>query len=286
MKRCFFICLGLLLVSATWALNETVEVSAGVSTALPASVDASLQAAADAQGLVLLGWTTAEIEDGRRPASYYGLGATVTPAVNTTYYAFFARPSISGEIILRQTATPTDGDTLVLATLASATCLLPMNSEVKSGNIQLSNQSTSYKGTLLVWTGGLAGFFYVFEDISNSEFYLRSASYPSLYLCGSSTRVFNAIPGAVNNKMKIYNGFMYNVNSSRYFCANSRVGGVYWEPTTSIPSGQSFAFFRKERYADFCTSITPCPGCYLYTLRRTPYTIHHTPYTPHHASNS
>ncbi|MBR6018075.1 MAG: hypothetical protein IK073_05595 [Paludibacteraceae bacterium] len=284
MKRCFVICLGLLLVSATWALNETVEVSAGVSTVLPASVDASLQAAADAQGLVLLGWTIAEISDGYRPATYYGLGATVTPAVNTTYYAFFARPSVKGEIILRQTATPTDGDTLIAATLAGTSCWLPMN-EVTS-DMQLSSTFLSnYSGSQIIWANGLNGYLWVFEELSDGQFQLRSAKYSNRYLHVTTT-VQCGDPGVGRAAMLIVSGFMYNVYSAKYLYAHSRAGGIFWETQTKLPTGQSFAFFRKERYADFCTSITPCPGCYLYTLRRTPYTIHHTPYTPNHASNS
>ena len=285
MKRCFVICLGLLLVSATWALNETVEVSAGVSTVLPASVDASLQAAADAQGLCLLGWTTAEIEDGHRPATYYGLGATVTPAVNTTYYAFFARPSISGEIILRQTATPADGDTLVLAMFYYGNCLLPMNSA--STDVQLSTSFlSSYVGSLIVWANGLGSSLFVYEELPDNEFRLRSTASAERYLYVATT-VQCGLSEGVNRKMKIRSNLLYNATSAKYLGVYVTAGGsCYWRPNSSIPSNQSFCFYRKERYADFCTSITPCPGCYLYTLRRTPYTIHHTPYTPHHASNS
>lgn len=248
-----------------WALEETVSVTAGSTETLPTTVSDKLQTLADDAGLTLLGWTTSPISDGHRPATYYGLGATVTPASNTTYYAFFARSANPGELIIRQTATPEDGDTILLATTMSSLCLLAQNAATDN-NVQLSNVSEYYFGPILAISNATANanaWIYIIVQPS-SKFQLQSVTNSSNYL-NTTTKVVKC--GTSSNKdMQIISGFMYCVGASRYHSAGTDSYGLpCWKPSSSPPTSQSFAFYRKERYVDFCTSITepqPCPNCF------------------------
>lgn len=267
MKRYLFVLLVLACTLPLWALDETVTVTAGDTETLPTTVSDDLQTLADDNGLTLLGWTTSPIADGHRPATYYGLGATVTPASNTTYYAFFARSANPGELIIRQTASPADGDTVLLASAVGSLCWLAPNAS--TSNMLLYTVSGYYRGSLLTITNATANYnAWIYLEQVDSKFQLQSVTNSSYYLVASSSAV-SCINSSGNKNMLIVSGFMYCTGASRYLKLDlDGVGDMYWKPSTTLPSSQSFAFYRKERYVDFCTSIeepAPCPNCFIYT---------------------
>ena len=147
MKRLILYIVCLLLAMPLWAWQETVTVGAGETETLPTSVSDRVQHVADALGLTLLGWTPGEIADGQRPTTYYGLGATVTPAVETTYYAMFARADEDGQLMIRQCASPADGDTVLLVTVSGTSCWMPGNAETSDMTVVLN--SMYYSASLL-----------------------------------------------------------------------------------------------------------------------------------------
>lgn len=267
MKRYLFVLLVLACTLPLWALDETVTVTAGDTETLPTTVSDDLQTLADDNGLTLLGWTTSPIADGHRPATYYGLGATVTPASNTTYYAFFARSANTGELIIRQTAFPADGDTVLLATKTGAYLLLASNGP--TSDMQLHDFSSYYRGLLLTLshtTANSNAWIYLVQP--ESKFQLQSVTNTEYYLMASTTAISSSNKSG-NKNMRISSGFMYCTGAGRYLKLDmDGVGDMYWKPSTTLPSSQSFAFYRKERYVDFCTSITepqPCPNCFIFT---------------------
>lgn len=265
MKRYLFVLLVLACTLPLWALDETVTVTAGDTETLPTTVSDDLQTLADDNGLTLLGWTTSPIADGHRPATYYGLGATVTPASNTTYYAFFARSANPGELIIRQAASPADGDSVLLAFFSGGMCLLALNTETKS-NVQLSDKTSSSSASLLKLSYGESlSFSWIYLDYSVNQFYLRSAVNETNYLNAASSLVRSS--NQSGRTMQIIGGLLYCVDASKYLGAGV-VSEDYALKTYTSLSSQSFAFYRKERYVDFCTSIeepAPCPNCFIYT---------------------
>lgn len=239
-----------------WALQETVTVGADETETLPTSVSDGVQAVADALGLTLLGWTPGEIADGQRPATYYGLGATVTPAVETTYYAMFARADEDGQLMIRQYASPANGDTVLLATTSGASCWLPQNGTT-SDMIVVSN-SEFYSASLLTMSDVSTNTYsWVYVTQPDSKFRLQSASYSTLYLNATADVVKCGTSG--NLDMMMSSGFIYCVGAYRYLCVANK--GKSFRPATSAPGGQTFFFYRKERYVDFATTIGQVPGC-------------------------
>lgn len=241
-----------------WALQETVTVSAGDTETLPTSVSDGVQAVADALGLTLLGWTPGEIADGQRPATYYGLGATVTPVAETTYYAMFARADEDGQLMIRQCASPADGDTVLLATVSGTSCWMPRNAE--TNNMAVDTKSSDYSASLLKISDVLSNAYsWVYVERPDSRFRLRSVSYPTLYL-DATAKVVRCVSSG-NLDMQISNGFLYCVEAWRYLYVTTSYGTFYMKPIATTPAGQTFAFYRKERYVDFATTIGQVPGC-------------------------
>jgi hypothetical protein len=249
----------LLLAMPIWALQETVTVSAGDTETLPTSVSDGVQAVADALGLTLLGWTPGEIADGQRPATYYGLGATVTPAVETTYYAMFARADEGGELMLRQCASPADGDTVLLATVSGTSCWMPRNAE--TSDMTLDTKSSNYSASLLTisdLTSNAYAWVYVVQP--DSKFQLRSVNYPTYYLNATGFAV-NCSTSEYYRDMQLSGGFMYCPGVSKFLCVKHDKGVMHFIPVASALDGQTFSFYRKERYVDFVTTIGQVPGC-------------------------
>ena len=242
-----------------WALQETVTVSAGDPETLPTSVSDGVQAVADALGLTLLGWTPGEIADGQRPATYYGLGATVTPAVETTYYAMFARADGDGELMLRRCASPANGDTVLLATVSGTSCWMPRNAE--TSDMTVDAKSSDYSASLLKISDIAAETYgWVYLEQEDSKFQLRSVNYPTYYLNATALAV-KCSTYEYNRDMQLSGGFMYCPGVSRYLCVTIVSGNLRFGPVASAPGGQAFSFYRKERYVDFATTIGQVPGC-------------------------
>ena len=259
MKRLILYIVCLLLAMPIWAWQETVTVGAGETETLPTSVSERVQYVADALGLTLLGWTPGEIADGQRPTTYYGLGATVTPAVETTYYAMFARADEDGQLIIRQCASPANGDTVLLATIAGASCWLPENSS--TSDMTVVTKSSDYSASLLTmpdFTSNLYSWVYVTQP--DSKFRLQSASYSTLYL-NANTSAVSCSSSEYYWDMQVSSGFLYCVGAYRYLCVTWLKTQYYLKPKSSAPEGQTFSFYRKERYVDFATTIGQIPGC-------------------------
>lgn len=269
-KILFACCLAVVAALPLFALNETVNVSAGSTETLPVAVSSALQDLADDAGLTLIGWTTAPVADGHRPATYYGLGATVTPAVNTTYYALFAERAAIGELIARRTDSPADGDTLLLASIVGANCYLAPNTLYTSNAPMYLESVTSYYSVSLFTVSDLfcAQYSWVYVEQVDNKFQLRSAANVSYYLNATSSAVKC---GSTGNKNMLYqNGFIYCVGASRYLSYDLYYSNPVWAPKSAVPNDHTFAFYRKERYINFCTSVeassaTPCPGCFIFT---------------------
>lgn len=260
-KRLLLYIASLLLAMPMWAWQETVTVGAGLTQTLPTSVDSRVQSVADALGLTLLGWTPGEIADGQRPATYYGLGATVTPAAETTYYAMFARANAGGELIVRQCPSPADGDTVLLATIASGVCLLASNAGTTNSQIgvYLMNNTSTYTGSLMTISNGHASaYIWLYNDSTSGTFSLQSVTNKAYFLNvnGGVVKCGASIP----RKFTVQNGFLYHLGAYKYLQYDINDGTVYWK-AGSLPSSQSFAFYRKERYVDFATTIGQLPGC-------------------------
>ncbi|MBQ2540468.1 MAG: hypothetical protein II551_02340 [Paludibacteraceae bacterium] len=269
-KILFACCLAVVVALPLFALNETVSVSAGSTETLPVAVSSALQDLADDAGLTLIGWTTAPVADGHRPDTYYGLGATVTPAVNTTYYALFAERAAIGELIARRTDSPADGDTLLLASIVGANCYLAPNSTPSPGDLwPLELVNPYYSVSLLTMTDMTAAQYrWIYVAQTDNKFWLQSAANVSYYLNATSSAVKCGSKG--NKNMLYQNGFIYCVGASRYLSYDLYNFEPVWKPQSGIPSNHTFAFYRKERYVNFCTSVeassaTPCPGCFIFT---------------------
>jgi hypothetical protein len=250
----------LLLAMPIWALQETVTVSAGDTETLPTSVSDGVQAVADALGLTLLGWTPGEIADGQRPATYYGLGATVTPAVETTYYAMFARADGGGELMLRQCASPADGDTVLLVTAVSPDRRYMLRN-ASTDNMAVDTIHLRYSASILKISDALADRYgWVYLEQENSKFQLRLVNYPTYYLNATAFAV-KCSTSEYNRDMQLSGGFMYCPGVSKYLCVTIVSGNLRFAPVASVPDGQTFSFYRKERYVDFATTIGQVPGC-------------------------
>ena len=242
-----------------WALQETVTVSAGDTETLPTSVSDGVQAVADALGLTLLGWTPGEIADGQRPATYYGLGATVTPAVETTYYAMFARADGDGELMLRRCASPANRDTVLLVTASGTSCWMPRNAET-SDMIVISN-SEIYSASLLTISDIVVETYgWVYLEQEDSKFRLWSVNHPTYYLNATGSAV-KCSTSEYYRDMQLSGGFMYCPGVSKFLCVKLDKGVMHFIPAASVPTGQTFSFYRKERYVDFATTIGQVPGC-------------------------
>lgn len=257
-KRLLLYIACLLLAMPIWALQETVTVSAGDTETLPTSVSDGVQAVADALGLTLLGWTPGEIADGQRPATYYGLGATVTPVAETTYYAMFARADEGGELMLRRCASPADGDTVLLVTVSGTSCWMPRNAS--TDNMAVDTIHLRYSASLLKISDiAVETYGWVYLEQENSKFRLRSVNYSTLYLNATATLVRCGSSGNLN--MQISSGFLYCTGVYRYLYVTYTSSKYYMKAQASVPTGQTFSFYRKERYVDFATTIGQVPGC-------------------------
>lgn len=242
-----------------WALQETVTVSAGDTETLPTSVSDGVQAVADALGLTLLGWTPGEIANGQRPATYYGLGATVTPVAETTYYAMFARADGDGELMLRRCASPANGDTVLLVTVSGTSCWMPRN--VSTDNMAVNTKSSDYSASILKISDALADTYgWVYLEQENSKFRLRSVNYPTYYLNATGYAV-KCSTSEYYWDMQLSGGFMYCPGVSMFLCVKLDKGVMRFIPVASAPDDQTFSFYRKERYVDFATTIGQVPGC-------------------------
>lgn len=242
-----------------WALQETVTVSAGDTETLPTSVSDGVQAVADALGLTLLGWTPGEIADGQRPATYYGLGATVTPVAETTYYAMFARADEDGQLMIRQCASPANGDTVLLATTSGTSCWMPRNAE--TNNMAVDTIHLRYSASLLKISDALADIYgWVYLEQENSKFRLRSVNHPTYYLNATGSAV-RCSTSEYYWDMQLSGGFIYCPGVNKFLCVTNVSGNLRFGPVASAPGGQTFSFYRKERYVDFATTIGQVPGC-------------------------
>ncbi len=261
MKRLILYIVCLLLAMPIWAWQETVTVGAGETETLPTSVSDRVQSVADALGLTLLGWTPGEIADGLRPTTYYGLGATVTPAVETTYYAMFARADEDGQLMIRQCASPADGDTVLLATTSGASCWLPENSS--TSDMTVVTKSSDYSASLLMISDLLANnYSWIYVVQPDSKFRLQSVRYPTLFL-NANTSAVSCSSSEYYWDMQISSGFLScEVNKTlQYLYVKWLKTQYYLKPKSSAPEGQRFSFYRKERYVDFATTIGQIPGC-------------------------
>ena len=254
----YIVCL--LLAMPIWALQETVTVSAGDTETLPTSVSDGVQAVADALGLTLLGWTPSEIADGQRPATYYGLGATVTPAVETTYYAMFARADEDGQLIIRQCASPADGDTVLLVTVVSLDRrYMPRNAS--TDNMAVDTIHLRYSASLLKISDiAVETYGWVYLEQEDSKFRLRSVNHPTNYLNATALAV-RCSTSEYYWDMQLSGGFMYCPGVSKFLCVKLDKGVMRFGPVAPAPDGQTFSFYRKERYVDFATTIGQVPGC-------------------------
>jgi hypothetical protein len=260
MKRLILYLGCLLLAMPIWAWQETVTVGADETETLPTSVSERVQYVADALGLTLLGWTPGEVADGQRPTTYYGLGATETPAVETTYYAMFARADEDGQLMIRQCASPANGDTVLLATTSGASCWLPENSS--TSDMTVVTKSSDCSASLLMISDLLANnYSWVYVVQPDSKFRLQSVRYPTFYLIATASVVKCWDSGDMD--MQISSGFLScEVNKTLQYLYVKYVSPKYfWKPKTSAPEGQRFSFYRKERYVDFATTIGQIPGC-------------------------
>lgn len=258
MKRLILYLGCLLLAMPIWAWQETVTVGAGETETLPTSVSERVQSVVDALGLTLLGWTPGEVADGLRPTTYYGLGATVTPAVETTYYAMFARADEDGQLMIRQCASPANGDTVLLATIAGASCWLPQNGT--TSDMIVDTKSSDFSASLLTMSDVSTNTYsWVYVTQPDSKFRLQSVRYPTLFLNANASAVMCGTSG--NLDMTMSSGFIYCVGAYRYLYVKYVSPKYFWKPKTSAPEGQAFSFYRKERYVDFATTIGQIPGC-------------------------
>ena len=242
-----------------WALQETVTVSAGETETLPTSVSDGVQAVADALGLTLLGWTPGEIADGQRPATYYGLGAKVTPVAETTYYAMFARADEDGQLMIRRCASPADGDTVLLVTVSGTSCWMPRNAS--TDNMAVDTIHLRYSASLLKISDiAVETYGWVYLEQENSKFRLRSVNYPTYYLNATGSAV-RCSTSEYYWDMQLSGGFMYCTGVSKFLCVKLDKGVMRFIPVASALDGQTFSFYRKERYVDFATTIGQVPGC-------------------------
>ena len=259
-KRLLLYIASLLLAMPMWAWHETVTVGAGLTQTLPTSVDSRVQSVADALGLTLLGWTPGEIADGQRPATYYGLGATVTPVAETTYYAMFARANSGGELIVRQCPSPADGDTVLLAILQGTGCYVAPSGY--TDDMILNSQNASYYGSLMAHSV-MSDNTFTWKIVArpDNKFYLQSAGTATyyMYISSSTVKCGASTPG----EFTINNGFLYYPTSWKYLTFSKDASGyIHLSLGTGIaPKTHTFAFYRKERYVDFATTIGQLPGC-------------------------
>ena len=256
------------------AAQATVAVTANTShTFTDAEVSDAIRADAAEMGYTLLGWTTAPIEDGSRPATYYGLHATVRPETATTYYAFFARRTASGERIIRRASDPADNDTVLLVINQGSTYYVAPNSS--SGlitDMQLTS-STSFSDNLYV---GSDYTWYTFRyEVHDADTFKLRAAYLNaplryLYTESSLVKVGSIEPpiivAAHKYKFVLKNGYVYNKTAGTYaYVYVDAYSNILWRMADKNKYGETFSFYRCERYQDFVTDITPCPNCFPYT---------------------
>ena len=278
-KQILYIAFLFLSALPVMAEQAIVSVSAGSTrTFTDSDLPDAIRTNAENQGLTFLGWTTSPIADGAKPATYYGTQATVTPAIATTYYAFFARRTNSGSRIVRKITTPSDGDTVMLVISQGSTShFVVPNGNGKVGgyieDIRLQNMSSSFSDNL--YTVDDRNNIYSFKYIVHNAdtFKLQAAySYASegryLYTYGYS-QVNVGLSSQVSPLDKFYflmkNGHPYSVYASKNIYLTVKNSSFYWQPNTVNYYTTTFSFYRYEWYSDFVTDITdPCPECFMY----------------------
>ena len=257
------------------AAQATVAVTANTShTFTDAEVSDAIRADAAEMGYTLLGWTTAPIEDGSRPATYYGLHATVRPKTATTYYAFFARRATSGERIIRRASDPADNDTVLLViNQGSAYFIAPNSNAGPISDMILHSKGALFSDNLYVGTDA-ENYVFRYEVYDNDTFKLRAAylNAPLRYLYTESSNIkvgsieSPIIVAAHKYKFVLKNGYIYNKTAGTYaYVYVDAYSNILWRMADKNKYGETFCFYRCERYQDFVTDITPCPNCFPYT---------------------
>lgn len=277
MRKVLYILLVMLISLPSKAETASVTVPASTSyTFRDLDISDDIRSIASDRGLVHIGWTTSEITDGNLPATYYGVHAEVTPATNTTYYAFFAQPSASGTRVVRKlTTAPSDNDTVMIVINQSTAYFAVPNGKGSSGgllsDIELSSITSNVSDNLYT-ASDPTPYTFRYEQLTADTFRLRAAYNGALerYLYAySANRLDIGASGAAANKYKfiIKNDHPYNkfANKNIYMVLDRYT--PYWRPNATNPYPYSvFSFFRAERYTGFVTDIVnPCPHCFRYT---------------------
>ena len=255
------------------AAQATVAVAANAShTFTDAEVSDAIRADAAEMGYTLLGWTTAPIEDGSRPATYYGLHATVRPETATTYYAFFARRAASGDRIIRRASDPTNNDTVLLVINKGSTYFVASNSSAGLITDMPLTSSASFSDNLYV---GSDYTWYSFRyEVHDADTFKLRAVYPYqvryLYAVDKYIKVGPVEPpytvAVEQYKFVLKNGYIYNKTAGTYaYVYVDAYSNILWRMADKNKYGETFCFYRCERYQDFVTDITPCPNCFPYT---------------------
>lgn len=257
-------------------MAETASVSVAASTShsfSDADIPLSIRNDAFNLGLTHIGWTTTEISDGNLPATYYGAHATVTPAANTTYYAFFAKRSDAGTQIVRQITDPQDGDTVmaVLYYPPSSYYVVPNGSSAGGAvaDISLTTKTASdfsdniYKGSAVEA--------HIFRyELHDTDTFKLSAAYrysPNYYLYAKTTTQLNIDKDATlaRSKFVLKDNHLYNCSQKRYLIATIVSYKPYLRQNAAASDGTTLLLYRQERYTGFVTDIVnPCPNCFKY----------------------
>lgn len=274
-KNIVFISILLACTMSLKAAQATVAVAANAShTFTDAEVSDAIRADAAEMEYTLIGWTTAPIEDGSCPATYYGLHATVRPETATTYYAFFARRAASGERIIRRANDPADNDTVLLViNQGSAYYVAPNSSAGLISDMKLTGKSSFFSDNLYIGTDEDD---YVFRyEVHDADTFKLRAAYRNaplryLYTESSLVKVRSIEPpiivAAHKYKFVLKNGYIYNKNAGTYaYAVVDEYSRIMWRMANKNTLGESFYFYRCERYQDFVTDIAPCPNCFPYT---------------------
>ena len=272
MRKVLYILLVMLISLPSKAETASVTVPASTSyTFRDLDISEYIRSIASDRGLVHIGWTTSEITDGNLPATYYGVHAEVTPATNTTYYAFFAQPSASGTRVVRKlTTTPSDNDTVMLVINQSTAYYVVPNGNGLGGvlnDIALTSITSNVSDNLYT-ASDPTPYTFRYEQLTADTFRLRAAykSAPEYYLYARTANYVGVGVNLTDAKYKFVmkGGHPYSKFAGKNIYLVLDSYEPYWRP--AISGASSTMFFRAERYTGFVTDIVnPCPHCFRYT---------------------
>ena len=135
---------------------------------------------------------------------------------------------------------------------------MPRNAS--TDNMAVDTIHLRYSASLLKISDALADTYgWVYLEQENSKFRLRSVNYSTLYL-DATAKVVRCVSSG-NLDMQLSGGFMYCPGVSKFLCVKLDKGVMRFSPVASALDGQTFSFYRKERYVDFATTIGQVPGC-------------------------